>query len=508
MLSTALSKQVDVEPLVRSLKAAMEGRPLEPRAAAVLPQQIRSLLAEMAERMAEERNSDRARAIMASVSGECRETGQALHAISQTQHDTEQQEAASLKRLEDGQRLAFEQVQHVSMFIEMMASSLLGLDAAVGRAGGNLTDIEQFIDESTSHMAELAAAFTEINGQMDDCSARAAESGVTAEHLGAGSQTIVEQVRGAGRSLDRIRQEIDERASEAGPRTHRHLEAVRDGVDQSLSVIETLRTRSGAIGKIIVVIESITKQTNLLALNAAILAAQSGAEGKSFSVVADEIRVLADRTARSAKEIATVITSVQEGADQAVETIQQCRTHIDQGLQQSMYAHQPLTLLAQQVKHADDMIASIGCAMEEHTKGIQLFGQAIEQMTSTVQFVQRVSSHHQGVAKRIVDLADQVRHGIGQLNLFKEDHLREVRRLREVVEPMLDRNQMVRGTLEDCRAHVVQLQHHHTRLTHQAAHMAALSGTVRQAGATLQMTAARWGANGDSPSLEKGDAAS
>jgi len=508
MLNAVLSRQVAMEPLARALKAVLDGRPLEPQTVAALPPQIRTLLAELSERMADERDADRTKAIMVSVSGECREAGQTLLAVGQTQQDAEQQEAAWLKQLEDRHRVAVEQVQQLSMFIEIMASSLTGLDAAVGRVSGNLTAIEQFVDESTSQMAEIVAAFTEITSHVDDWLARATEHGATVEQLGAGSRTVMEQARGAGLALDRVRQEVEEHAAQSALRTHDHLEGVRDGVEQSLTAIHELRTHSGAIGKIVAVIEGITKQTNLLALNAAILAAQSGAEGKSFSVVADEIRVLADRTARSAKEIAGVICSVQEGANRAVEAIHLCRVHIDQGLQQSTLSHQPLTVVAQQVRHAIDMIAGVGRAMEEQTKGIQLLSRAIEQMTGAVQFVQRVSSRHQGLAKRVVGLADQVRRAIGHLKLFKEEHFAESRRIREAVEPMTERSQVLRRTLEECGSHTVQLLQHHTRLTGQTAQLTALSGSLRQAGATLQMTAARWGENGASPAAEKDDGGS
>lgn len=496
MLSTALPKQVAAEPLVRSLRAVIDGRPLGPQELTALPPQICSMLAELTERLAEGRSVTRAKTVVVSVSGECREAGQALLAIGQAQLEAAQQNGQSLLDVAERHRLAVERVEQLSAFIEVMSSSLVELDGTVGRVGGSLSVVDRFIDESSSQVAEIAAAFQEINGHADDWLTRATENGATAEQLGAGSRTIIEQVREAGQAMGHLRQEIDERVTDGALRTRDHLEAIRGAIEQSLRAIHDLRAQSVAIGKIVVVIEGITKQTNLLALNAAILAAQSGAEGKSFSVVADEIRILADRTAKSAKEIAGVVGSVQEGADRAGEAVQGCRTHIDRGLQQSIQSHQPFAAMTQHARHSFELIASVARSMEEQTKGMQLFSHSIEQMTRGVQFVQRVATQHQGMAMRIVELSEQVRHAAGQVQRFKEEHLTASRRIHEAVEPMTERGRSLHRALEECGEPIVRLRQHEDHAAKQAAQLTALSGALRQVASTLQMTAARWGLNG------------
>lgn len=96
-------------------------------------------------------------------------------------------------------------------------------------------------------------------------------------------------------------------------------------------VVNSLNTYSQQIGQIIEAITAIATQTNLLALNAAIEAARAGENGRGFSVVAEEVRKLAEESARSAEEINTIIEQIRINTDNAVRSVDEQSTVIKEG---------------------------------------------------------------------------------------------------------------------------------------------------------------------------------
>ena len=95
------------------------------------------------------------------------------------------------------------------------------------------------------------------------------------------------------------------------------------GMQVSSQKVTDLHKESMNIGAILEVIKGVSEQTNLLALNAAIEAARAGEQGRGFAVVADEVRTLAKRTQDSASQIDELITSLQRGAKDALESIKE-----------------------------------------------------------------------------------------------------------------------------------------------------------------------------------------
>ena len=113
--------------------------------------------------------------------------------------------------------------------------------------------------------------------------------------------------------------------------TVEQMHSIADTVEQSSAVIEKLGERSKEIGAIIDTISGIAEQTNLLALNAAIEAARAGEHGRGFSVVAEEVRKLAEESQGAATKISDLIAAIQKETGAAVSAMETGRAEAEKG---------------------------------------------------------------------------------------------------------------------------------------------------------------------------------
>ncbi|WP_055669578.1 methyl-accepting chemotaxis protein [Desnuesiella massiliensis] len=111
-----------------------------------------------------------------------------------------------------------------------------------------------------------------------------------------------------------------------------HMNKVNSITGETSDTIEFLSDKSAEIIKIVQLIDGIAEQTNLLALNAAIEAARAGEAGRGFSVVADQVRKLAEQSANAAKEISILINQVEKGVDNSVKTMHSSMVMVEEGV--------------------------------------------------------------------------------------------------------------------------------------------------------------------------------
>ena len=167
------------------------------------------------------------------------------------------------------------------------------------------------------------------------------------------------------------------------------------------------------IGGILDVIEDVADETNLLALNAAIIAAQAGDQGKAFSVVADEIKELADRVLASTKEIGGLIRAVQEESENAIGAIEAGSASVMGGV---------------------DLAAEAGRTLEEITDASRESGTRISEIVYSVREQTKAASHVVALMERVRESADQIREAGAEQERGNEIVYRSTLTIREVAQ--------------------------------------------------------------------------
>lgn len=277
-------------------------------------------------------------------------------------------------------------------------------------------------DEIRAAMARVAVCNGKIGSTASDLLAVSGTTVTSSAHMDATVRRVEKGAREARAIAEGIASDA-ETGRRAAHEAIAGMQAIRTASTATAQAMENLRQRTGDIGAILSVIEDVAEQTDLLALNATIIAAQAGEMGRDFSVVADEIRELAERTSSSTREIAVVIHGVQEETRRAVEAIGQVEERITAGERLSRHAGTALEMIVSGVQQAALQVGGMARDGMEQARGSQGIGEALEQLTAMARHIADSSADQTRCTELVVSTADRM----GELSSQVRSLVREQR---------------------------------------------------------------------------------
>jgi twitching motility protein PilJ len=192
------------------------------------------------------------------------------------------------------------------------------------------------IQQTGQSVTQMAQSMTQVSASAND-SAKVAETSLLA--AGKGAQAVQNAIRG--------------------------MNDIRDQIQETSKRIKRLGESSQEIGEIVQLISDITEQTNVLALNAAIQAASAGEAGRGFTVVAEEVQRLAERSAEATKHIGAIVKSIQRDTQDAVEAMERSTRGVVDGTRTADEADQALREIERVSNRLAELIGSISNATEQ-----------------------------------------------------------------------------------------------------------------------------------------------
>ncbi len=165
-----------------------------------------------------------------------------------------------------------------------------------------------------------------------------------------------------------------------------HVRDVKGALGRSSKLIGELREMSGSIGGFLTQISGIARKTNLLALNAGIEAARAGEAGKGFAVVANEIRVLAESSAKTVEDMTRILSGIQEHTDQVVAIIRANR-ELEESVELTESAGEIFGRIVEELEKNSGSLAMVGDSVSEQGRELVAFSGAIKHSMDQVRLL-------------------------------------------------------------------------------------------------------------------------
>jgi aerotaxis receptor len=293
----------------------------------------------------------------------------------------------TLRRLRMGFKLASEATSQVAAGDLTHPLGMLGHDevsellAHVSIMRNNLHEVIAEMRQNVSALKEQSQALSSVAESSSQTtlaqSAAASSMAAAVEEL----SVCIDQVDDSSREAHEITKRSAEHSAAGGSVIQQatgEMQRIAESVTASATTIRDLEGYSGQISSIVAVIREIADQTNLLALNAAIEAARAGEQGRGFAVVADEVRKLAERTARSTIEIGGMIEKIQGATHDAATAMEAGVARVSEGVQLADSAGESVNRIQEGAGAVTRAVDEISVALQEQACAAREIAQKVE----------------------------------------------------------------------------------------------------------------------------------
>jgi twitching motility protein PilJ len=282
------------------------------------------------------------------------------------------------------------------------------LRGLVGRINSAAAQVTTATESAQKTSAQLLAAAEKQSAEIRQTSASVVGM----------AKTMGEMSMSASQSANVARQSIAaaQKGTQAVQNSISGMNEIREQIQETSKRIKRLGESSQEIGEIVELISDITEQTNVLALNAAIQAASAGEAGRGFTVVAEEVQRLAERSAEATKQIGAIVKTIQTDTQDAVSAMEKSTQGVVEGARLSDAAGQALAEIGVVSQRLSQLIEGITTTTEEQAKSAT---NVAKNMQDILNITQQTTEGTKRTAVSIGQLAELAKELKGSVSGFK-----------------------------------------------------------------------------------------
>lgn len=334
------------------------------------------------------------------------------------------------KKIHDGVALQIKAIEKTAEEIENLNNSIKSISTNTGELSEAADNTSASIIEMSTNVdkvAQTSSVFSESTGttvlSIEEMSATVKEIAESLETLSASAEETSSSLSEISMTVREVEQKADESvklsekatsdASEKGMKAiddvSQGMRNIKESVDVISKAINALSERSKQIGRMLSVIDEVADQTNLIAINAAILAAKTGEHGRPFTVIADEIKTLSERTSFSTNEIANLVKSIQDETKKSVELASAGIHNVEKGMGFVKEAKDVLESILESSNQASDMTKFIQRATIEETRAVRQITVAVKNITQQIEHISKATKEQSRGSQMISDSSEKIR---------------------------------------------------------------------------------------------------